>query len=50
MTDEIVSVRLTWPVICGLACRAFLLGVSFNDVCELAVHQELKRKKEHDGS
>jgi hypothetical protein len=42
MTEQDVSIRLTWPVICGLACKAFLLGLTFNEVCELAVREHLK--------
>lgn len=42
MTDNHVSIRLTWPVICRLACKACLLGLTFNEVCEKAMRDYLK--------
>lgn len=41
MTDYEVSVRLTWRVICGLACKALILGLTFNEVCELALRDHM---------
>lgn len=43
-----VPVRgLSWQTICGLACRALLLGVSFNDICVAAINARLKESS-HD--
>lgn len=41
MIEQDVSIRLTWPVICGLACKACLLGLTFNEVSEQAMRDYL---------
>jgi hypothetical protein len=42
MIEQQVKIRLTWPVICRLACRACVLGLTFNEVCEKAMRDYLK--------
>lgn len=39
--DIETQIRLPWPTICGLAVKALVMGVSFNDVCEFAVAQRV---------
>lgn len=39
--DIDVPVRLPWPTICQLAVKACIMGVSLNDVCELAIAQRV---------
>lgn len=41
MIEQDVAIRLTWPVICRLACKACLLGLTFNEVCEQAMRDYL---------
>lgn len=45
MTDEIVSLRLDWQTVCRLACKAYCLGLTFDQVCELAIDERLASLK-----
>jgi hypothetical protein len=41
--DIDVPVRLPWDTICKLAVKAMCLGVSMNDVCNMAIEQANKQ-------
>lgn len=41
MTDEAINIRLDWSTICALACRALCLGVTFDDVCNMAIKHKI---------
>lgn len=45
MTDEIISIRLEWPVICKLACMAMWMGITFDQLVEVAVKEKLEALK-----
>lgn len=42
---ETLDLRLTWPVICGLAVRALVEGVDFNTICARAIKHGLENLK-----
>jgi hypothetical protein len=42
-TDEVVKIRLDWRTLCAVACRAVCLGVSFDDVCNMAIQHEMTK-------
>lgn len=35
--DEVLRMRLRWPVVCRLACLAALSNVSFEELCNRAI-------------
>lgn len=41
--DIYVPLRMPWDTICKLAVKAQCLGMSMDDVCELAIRQEVQR-------
>lgn len=43
MTEEL-NIRLPWKLICGLACRAMIEGLSFEQAVERAVSERVARE------
>lgn len=50
MIDNEISIRLEWKTICNLACKALILGLTFNEVCELAVKERVGEADQGDES
>lgn len=44
------EVRLPWETICKLAVKARCLGVSLNDVCEMAIQQAIQKDNGQGGN
>jgi hypothetical protein len=41
--DEEVELRLSWPKICRLACMAMIYGVTFDEICAIALRDYMAR-------
>lgn len=41
MTEEIIQVRLEWPIICKLACKAMCMGIDLEELVNVALREEL---------
>lgn len=46
---EEINMRLPWHVTCGLACRAMIDGVRFDDAVEAALSAYLESEKKFRG-
>ena len=43
--SELVDIRLPWPTICRIACKAMILNITFEQACELALRAKLQETK-----
>lgn len=43
--DVTLRVRLPWPTICRLACRALVSGVSIDALCDEALREHIARAR-----
>lgn len=43
--DVYIPLRLSWTLVCKIACLAMIKKVSFDDVCEMAIQKKLEQFK-----
>lgn len=43
---ENVSLRLTWPVVCALACKALVQRCDFDTICARAIAAYIQQEKD----